>query len=423
MRVLTTDGSHFVGYAVVRALRPHAAHVGVLTRDPRRSAVARSRHVDAVDELALPARIPTYAVEGPHNAPEEAAFVDALCAICARDGIDIVFPTSDYEVLLLAKNRDLLAERGVVAPVPPFEGAMAAFDKVATPALATEVGLPAPRAIGVRDVAEAREAARELGLPVVVKPGFSFGGYGVGAARSLDEVAELVEHAQIFAPSVVVQEYVPGSSEPSIHAVLDTAGGIVAAFTVEKLRYAGASLSTAVRIAPDLPEADAALALARKLGVRGFVTVQLKRDSRDGSHKLIEVNPRLGANARIVVRLALRFGQNLPLLAAQAAAGPMERAARRLPVGRIGVSPFEDALAIATYRQARRDAPLDGNPLPPAGRLARSYLDTYVRRRPTVDFYARALVDDPAAALAGLRQTVEVWRGGNTRFLPWGGVR
>ena len=60
---------------------------------------------------------------------------------------------------------------------------------------------------------------------------------------------------------------------------------------------------------------DTSTRLCRALKIDGAINIQTKQDPRDGLHKLLEVNPRIGYNFWI----PLALGLDTPLLALKVA--------------------------------------------------------------------------------------------------------
>jgi cyanophycin synthetase len=86
-----------------------------------------------------------------------------------------------------------------------------AKDKELTRALLKTAGVPVPAGRAVSDAADAWEAARELGLPVVVKP--RDGNHGRGVAVNLgsrEQVLAAYAAARLESAHVVVEKFVPG---------------------------------------------------------------------------------------------------------------------------------------------------------------------------------------------------------------------
>lgn len=73
-----------------------------------------------------------------------------------------------------------------------------------------ELGIPHPETVVSRSVSEAKEAASDIGYPVVLKPTVGFGGVGIRAALSPPEVEKAFSQASKIADEVVVQKLIQG---------------------------------------------------------------------------------------------------------------------------------------------------------------------------------------------------------------------
>ncbi|MFQ8430138.1 cyanophycin synthetase [Amaricoccus sp. W119] len=101
-----------------------------------------------------------------------------------------------------------------------------ASDKELCARLLSDLGLPVPRQIFVRDAEDAADAARDIGYPVVVKP--VDGNHGRGVAVDLgsdDEVAAAYERAAEQGSGVVVESMILGDD----HRLFVVNGELVAA--------------------------------------------------------------------------------------------------------------------------------------------------------------------------------------------------
>jgi D-aspartate ligase len=276
------------GLAAIRSFG--RARIPVLAVDDRRSALGfRSRYAQ------------------PRVAPsrEGGEYVQFLAGL----GAGVVFPTHDDDLETIARHRESLA---FTCPFPGWDVLGAAQDKRAQLEAARSAGVAVP------------QTGRDAPLPAIVKPSRAPAfrrRFGVKAFRC-DTRAELeaaLERARDFEP--VVQEWIPGGDE-----TLYTLGSYVAAdgtplglFTGRKLRQTPRAVGTA-RVAEALWDDDVAeqgLAVLRRLRLWGISQVEFKRDPRDGTLKLIEVNPRLWEWHG----LAVASGVDLPLLAYRDAMG------------------------------------------------------------------------------------------------------
>src|SRR5438132_3721556 len=175
-----------------------------------------------------------------------------------------------------------------------------------------------PRTRYPKTQAEARSAAEELGLPVLVKPEHPVGfkhRFRRQAFRceTYDELEAAFARAQEFAP--MVQELVPGDDDTlyTVGSYLDRDGRPLGVFCGRKLRQTPRGIGTCrVGEALWVDEAvDSALRLLAEFGYFGLSQVEFKRDSRDGRFKLMEINPRLWQWHG----LAAACGVDLPLIA------------------------------------------------------------------------------------------------------------
>jgi D-aspartate ligase len=268
------------GLAAIRSLG--RAGIPVVAFDHRAGALGfRSRY-------ATPVRCPDPAVD-------EDGFVAAVAEAGAPA---VLFPTHDPPLNALARNRKRL--EGFLFPFPPWAVLEAIQDKrhQLEAALAARVDVPETRYPKSAD--EARAAAEELGLPVLVKPRHPDGfkrRFGKQAFRC--ETAEDAERAyadaEQFGP--MVQELVPGGDGElySLGSYVSERGEPLGLFCGRKLVQTPPLIGTC-RIGEAVwvqEVVDAGLRLLRELRFHGISQVEFKRDHRDGRFKLMEVNARL----------------------------------------------------------------------------------------------------------------------------------
>ena len=101
--------------------------------------------------------------------PNRAAFVQWMIEAISRWRVDLVIPVTDAAILPLSEERDRLPPACRVA-MPEPEPLRVVTDKRRTLELASRLGIPTPRSVLVDSAEAAREAAGDLGWPVVLKP-------------------------------------------------------------------------------------------------------------------------------------------------------------------------------------------------------------------------------------------------------------
>jgi D-aspartate ligase len=266
------------GLAAIRSLG--RAGVRVLAVDHRPSALGfRSRYAER------------FVCPDPHT--DEERFISFIHAL----GRIVVFPTHDEALNSIARH---LAELDVLAPFPAWDGLERVQSKRAQLGHAISAGVDVPETRYPGSAAEARAAARELGLPILVKPERPVGfkqRFRRQAFRceSLAEVERAYAQAEEFGS--MVQELIVGGDDAlfTVGSYISRDGRPLGVFSGRKLRQTPRGIGTCrVGEAVWVQEAvDAALALLREFGYFGLSQVEFKRDPRDGRFKLMEINPRL----------------------------------------------------------------------------------------------------------------------------------
>jgi predicted ATP-grasp superfamily ATP-dependent carboligase len=315
--VLLTDARWRKALSAARALG--RGGVRVLTCDATRLvAAAASRYVERHLVLPAPARDP----EG---------FLAAVARRAGREPGLVCFPLEDPTLEVLSQARDRLP--GVALPIAPRAAIAVALDKHETAERAAMLGLPVPRGVlpaGPEDLG----GARALAFPVIVKPRRGWGAQGVTeVARREDLEAAYHRVADAF-PRPLVQERVPPGGEAyGVSCLFNRAGTLRAAFVHRRLReYPLAGGPSTLRVSverPDLVELSARLLAS--LGWVGFAMVEWKTDPRDGTPRLLEVNPRFVGS----LELAVRSGVDFPSLLHQVAVRGDCPEVRRYKVGQL----------------------------------------------------------------------------------------
>lgn len=285
MNVLITDAEYKLTLGAIRSLGQRGVRVvgGATTK---RAEGFRSRYCA---EAAL------YA---PHG--DEDRFVADVAAIVGEHEIDVVLPIGYDTTTVLARRRAELPASTRI-PLAPADAMATAASKRLTLDLARSVGVPAPETYAEPDAVRA--------FPVVVKSAL-----GSGAVRYANDAGEL---RAALGPDSIVQEYVPGEGR-GFFALFD-GGRPRAVFMHRRLREypVTGGASTAAESIRDDTLAELGERLLGALGWHGVAMVEFKLDSRDGSYKLMEINPKFWGS----LDLAIAAGVDFPWLAVRVANG------------------------------------------------------------------------------------------------------
>ncbi|HEY0687077.1 MAG TPA: ATP-grasp domain-containing protein [Steroidobacter sp.] len=310
LRVLITDADNRSALAATRSLGARG-HKVIIAAERHPALASVSRYASAVESCPSPSADPQ-------------GFVAAIVQIAARQRIDVLLPMTEITTLLLTEHQHLLPEHCRL-PFPPMECVARASNKAYVVQTAHELGVPIPATHIVDSGAEAVSLAETLTFPAVIKPARSrvrtASGW-ISTAVSYAATREIYEHkVQNLRPEeypVLIQERIQGPGV-GVFACFDR-GKPVAWFTHRRIREKPPSGGVSVlrESAPLDPAAvEHATKLLTHLGWHGVAMVEFKRDDRDGSLRLMEINGRFWGS----LQLAIDAGVDFPSLLVELAAG------------------------------------------------------------------------------------------------------
>lgn len=191
------------------------------------------------------------------------------------------------------------------------------------------IGLNCCRSKLAYSMAEARVALDEIGLPCVIRPGFTMGGSGGGIAYNLEEFEDICSRGlQLSLNSeLLIEESIVGWKEYELEVVRDKNDNCIIVCSIENFDAMGVHTGDSITVAPAQTLSDreyqllrdAAIATLREIGVdTGGSNVQFAINPRDGRMIVIEMNPRVSRSSA---------------LASKATGFPIAKIAAKLAVG------------------------------------------------------------------------------------------
>ncbi|MFJ8308981.1 MULTISPECIES: ATP-grasp domain-containing protein [unclassified Streptomyces] len=286
---------HHGGVGAIRSLGRLGVPMYAITED-RWTPAAHSRYLERAFAW------PTTGTEQP------GALVDGLLGIGRRIGRPaVLIPTDEEAAVLIAEHQKELADHFLFPPVAP-ELPRRLASKQGLHELCVEHGVPSPAAAFPGTYADVEDFARHARFPVVAKNREAFVRRrtpAVPGTTRIEDRAHLLALARGWGehPGVILQEYLPREQAEDwiVHAYFDENSAPLALFTGVKVRswppHAGMTANAYVVDNPEL----AALAeqFVKRIGFTGIVDLDLRFDRRDGRYKLLDFNPRMGAQFRL----------------------------------------------------------------------------------------------------------------------------
>ncbi len=178
------------------------------------------------------------------------------------------------------------------------------------------------------DLEQAKEAAKRIGYPVVLRPAFTLGGTGGGFANNEEELIEVGLNAFKLSPvhQVLIEKSVKGYKEIEFEVMRDSTDHAITICGMENIDPVGVHTGDSLVVAPIMTLSDhdykmlndSAIKLIRELKIEGGCNVQFALNPNSSEYYLIEVNPRVSRSSA---------------LASKASGYPIARVTAKIAVG------------------------------------------------------------------------------------------
>ncbi|MGW7005415.1 carboxylate--amine ligase [Streptomyces sp. NPDC054933] len=219
----------------------------------------------------------------------------------------VLLPTDEEAAVLIAEHAEVLGECFLFPrPEPRLPRQLAS--KRGLHELCVTHGVATPKAAFPDSYAEIEEFAATARFPVVAKNREAFErrrSPAVSGTTRISGPGELLALARGWGerPGVILQEYLPREEAEDwiVHAYIDADHAPRTLFTGVKVRSwpPHAGMTACAYIVPNPELATMATEFIKHIGFSGIVDLDWRYDRRDGRYKLLDFNPRVGAQFRL----------------------------------------------------------------------------------------------------------------------------
>eukprot|EP00924_Labyrinthula_sp_SR-Ha-C_P014799 maker-scaffold_43-augustus-gene-1.115-mRNA-1 protein AED:0.14 eAED:0.14 QI:0/0/0/1/0/0.5/2/0/1216 len=204
-----------------------------------------------------------------------------------------------------------LKTHGVRVLGTPIETILDTEDREKFSAILAELGESTARSLAANNIDEAKEAARTISYPVLVRSAFALGGLGSGFVNNEEELVQLCNKTFLgstgVAAQVLIDEDLRGWKEVEYEVVRDCKDNCITVCNMENFDPLGVHTGDSIVIAPSLTLSNsdyfmlrkASLRIIRHLGIVGECNIQFALDPKSSRYCVIEVNARLSRSSAL----------------------------------------------------------------------------------------------------------------------------
>jgi len=212
-------------------------------------------------------------------------FIGELIKIIDKEKPNAILSGPEEEILVLAKNKKILEEKGVVVLCPDLKSVKICIDKVKTSKIFRKLGIPTPRLFIKKEEAE---------FPCIIKPRFGRGSSDIYITENKDELYFYLKRVN----NPIIQEFIKGE-EYTVDILADKQGNALS--VVPRIRLETESgISTKGKIIYDDTIIRYCKKIVKELKLFGPSCIQCIKNSE--GIKFIEINPRFGGGALLSIK-------------------------------------------------------------------------------------------------------------------------
>lgn len=225
------------------------------------------------------------------------SFIPKILRICKKEGIKLIIPTRDGELLLFAKNKKKFEQQRIHIMVSSPKVVEICIDKYKFYQFLTRNNIPTPETYLPNQI-----KFSSMHYPLFVKSRYGSGSKEVFKVDNEKELKFFINYVSY----PIIQEFLNGK-EYTVDLFSDFYSRVITVVPRERIEtFCGESYKG--RTVKDAEIIEQARNLAKKLKTIGHITIQCIKGY--SGVKFVEVNPRFGGGAI----LGIKSGANTPLL-------------------------------------------------------------------------------------------------------------
>ena len=204
-------------------------------------------------------------------------------------------------------QRGVLEKYGVKVLGTPVQAIIDTEDRDLFVKRLDEIDVKTIKSEACSTIEEVRQAAADLGFPVILRAAYALGGLGSGFCDNEEELEAQAEEAFSFSPQVLVEKSLRGWKEIEYEVVRDQYDNCITVCNMENFDPLGIHTGESIVVAPSQTLSNAeyhklralAIKIIRHIGIVGECNVQYALDPQSEDYRVIEVNARLSRSSAL----------------------------------------------------------------------------------------------------------------------------
>jgi len=258
--------------------------------------------------------------------------VEMVGRIIERERPDGLLPTlggqTGLNLAVDLADAGILDKYNVKSLGTPIQTIRNAEDRELFKQMMAKIGEPTPQSATVTSLEQAKRVAKEIGLPLIIRPAYTLGGTGGGMGNTWEELDRAVTIGLAASPiqQVLLESSVAGWKEIEYEVMRDAADNCITVCNMENIDPMGVHTGDSIVVAPSQTLTNkeyqmlrtASLKIIRALGVEGGCNIQFALDPYSDNYFVIEVNPRVSRSSALASKAT---GYPIAMVAAKIAVG------------------------------------------------------------------------------------------------------
>ncbi len=272
--------------------------------------------------------------------------LETILDIVEKKNIDLVMPIDELEIRFVNEHKEILSKHATCTWTTETELFDIGINKALLADFLTKNDVPCPKFATVENAEELKKVSKEIGFPILIKPNRGSFGRMIKRFENFEDLNAYYEEFAGKDSEFILQPFIIGSDITC--NVICKQGEVLCHTIQESPVKTGSDFSSndVLEFHDDQQVIDAVSKMMKLLNWNGVACVDIRRDHRDNSINILEINGRFWAST---VSSYLKAGINFPVTVVKLAFGEPVTIPKQKKAIQISIKQYKDALLSGKY--------------------------------------------------------------------------